>query len=125
MNKQWIFRNGEKPFSVTETVMPLGTINHVSVSNTGGMRFHNPDGVVFNGNVDFDLIPYEPYSDYENGNEVYVHDGDDEPQAAYFFGLDKNGNPLTYPSGTSPFTWVAADGPMSPWDYCYKAKEDK
>jgi hypothetical protein len=130
MNKQWIYRNGDKPFSVTEIELPDGSLCFASAQSQGFLRFHYSNGKVLGlgGNRDLDLFPYEPYGDYKNGDEVYVHDGNNPiPTAAYFFGLDGEGRPLTYPSGTSPFTYVAEDGVMSAWDFCEKAapKEDK
>jgi hypothetical protein len=128
MNKQWIYRNGDEPFSVTQIEMPNGEIFLTSVTKAGAIFHHNPPGDRVNYSVDysFDLIPYEPYSDYKNGDKVYVHDGDNLPIAAYFRGLNASGDPLTYPNGTSPFTWRTLDGDMTPWDYCEKAdKGDK
>jgi hypothetical protein len=127
MNKQWIYRNGDKPFSVTEIKSPFGGVQYVSVSSNNGVRIHDVTGEGFAGvHGSFDLIPYEPYSDFKHGDKVYVHDGDNLPIAAYFRGLNCSGDPLTYPNGTSPFTWRTLDGDMTPWDYCEKAdKGDK
>jgi hypothetical protein len=113
---------------VTEVTSPEGRLFYVSMSLNGSVHLHNHDGTAsFYGNSDKQLIPYEPYSDYKNGDEVYAHDGDNPiPAAAYFFGLDGEGRPLTYPRGTSPFTYVEEDGVVRTWDYCEKAKkEDK
>ena len=125
MNKQWIYRNGEKPFSVTEILMPLGTINYASVSNIGGMFFHDFDGVVFDVNGNHDLFPYEPYSDYEIDDKVNCWDDkNDEVGWGHFAGLDNHGKPTTFHKGGTSFTRSSIQ--RHSWKFCEKAnKEDK
>jgi hypothetical protein len=127
MDKQWIYRNGDKPFSVTELELPNGEVQYVSVSNLGGMRFHPNNGKVFNGTGKYDLIPYEPYNDYEIDDEVYASDyesGIGNP--AHWAGLDEDGRPTTFIEGGTSFTRI--EGETISWTFCKKAKpttEDK
>ena len=124
MIKQWIYRNGDKPFTVTEIAMPDGSMCFASVQVQGFLRFHYSTGKVLEGSRDLDLFPYEPYSDYEIDDKVYVSDlkEDSDPLPAYFAGLSKTGNPTTFLDGRTSFT----ENTTVPWLYCEKAnKEDK
>ena len=130
MNKQWIYRNGEKPFSVTDIELPSGKLQYISVSELGVLRVHVSSGVAFNrnGNFDlhpYDLIPYEPYSEYVIDDVVYVGDfKDDELMPAHWSGLDENGKPTTFINGGTSFTRSKEETIY--WKFCEKAnKEDK
>jgi hypothetical protein len=129
MNKQWIYRNGDKPFSVTEIELPSGKLQYISVSELGGLRVHSSKGVVFTGNGNFDLhsydlIPYEPYSAFKIDDEVYVKDTAHQYQqiCGHFAGVNGNGQPTTFVGGRTSFT----EKETVHWLYCEKAnKEDK
>jgi hypothetical protein len=125
MNKQWIYRNGDKPFNVTEIVMPLGSINYISVSTIGLMRCHGVDGMVFDCDGDYDLIPYEPYSDYVIDDNVNVWDDDDgDILSGHFAGLTTDGKPTIFHNGGTSFTRHSLDRYV--WNFCEKAdREDK
>jgi hypothetical protein len=128
MNKQWIYRNGDKPFSVTEIVMPDGSMCFTSVHVQGFLMLHYSNGEVLRVNRDLDLIPYEPYSDFKIDDEVYVYDDDDgdefTKEAAHFAGIDKEGNPTAFRNGGTSFTRNPLE--IDSWDHCEKAnKEDK
>jgi hypothetical protein len=130
MNKQWIYRNGEKPFSVTEIVMPDGEIFFTSVRKDGYLFNHNPAGGLrhYSVNNSFDLIPYEPYSDFKIDDAVYVSNskivGRETPR--HFAGLSDDGRPVAFPGGLTSFTHKPSDCGLITWQFCEKAsKEDK
>ena len=125
MSKQWIYRNGEKPFSVTEIKAPEGYTQYVSMSGNNIMRTHGIDGYTFFGPSNHDLIPYEPYSDFKIDDKVYVTDFKDGiSQPAYWAGLDKHGKATAFIKGGTSFTRNKGD--VNSWNFCEKAnKEDK
>jgi hypothetical protein len=130
MNKQWIYRNGDKPFSVTEIETPNGEIFFTSARKDGLIFNHNPPGDVINysGYHHYDLIPYEPYAGFKIDDEVYVYDDDDgdkfTKETAHFAGIDKEGNPTAFRNGGTSFTRNPLE--IDSWDHCEKAnKEDK
>jgi hypothetical protein len=105
MNKQWIYRNGDKPFSVTEIVMPDGSMCFTSVHVQGFLMLHYSSGKVLEVSRDLDLIPYEPYSDYVIDDEFYVTDFKDGiSQPAYWAGLDQHGKAAFFINGGTSFT---------------------
>jgi hypothetical protein len=128
MIKQWIYRNGEKPFSVTEIERPDGEIFFTSVSKDSVIFNHNPLGERTNYSINYayDLIPYEPYTDFKIDDEVYVSDfKDNDPIQAHWSGLDENGKPTTFAGGKTSFT-SSEDDQLYVWNFCEKAnKEDK
>ena len=124
MNKQWIYRNGDKPFSVTEIAMPDGSMCLTSVQVQGFLRFHYSTGKVLEGSRDLDLFPYEPYADFKIDDEVYVKDTAHQYQqiCGHFAGVNGNGQPTTFVDGRTSFT----EKETVRWNYCEKAnKEDK
>ena len=132
MNKQWIYRNGEKPFSVTELLMPDGDTVLLSVSTIGIIRNHFSGGVeIFSEDNQCDLIPYEPYSDFKIDDKVNAYDDHNLKGEGrwyrgpyHFAGLDADGRPTTFWGGGTSFTRTADQ--TSVWDHCEKAnKEDK
>jgi hypothetical protein len=125
MNKQWIYRNGEKPFSVIEITSPEGRLFYVSMSFYGMAHFHNHDGTsnCYCANRR-DLIPYEPYADFKIDDKVYVKDTAHQYQqiCGHFAGVNENGQPTTFINGRTSFTGAEAVR----WNFCEKAKkEDK
>jgi hypothetical protein len=127
MSKQWIYRNGDKPFSVTKIELPDGGVQYISAHETGGIRVHFTDGSVFGGTGRYDLIPYEPYSDYVIDDKVYVTDYEgDLGSPSHWAGLDEQGRPTTFIEGGTSFTRM--EGEIVTWTFCKKAKpttEDK
>jgi hypothetical protein len=126
MNKQWIYRNGDKPFSVTEIVMTDGEVCYVSVTENEGIFIHQPDGkIMIRSSSVYDLIPYEPYSDYEIDDEVNCWDiSEDIKQLGHFGGLSNNGKPTAFFDGGTSFTKNKFE--RNEWNFCEKAKkEDK
>jgi hypothetical protein len=125
MNKQWIYRNGDKPFSVTEIYAPAGYHQYVSVNDDSCMRIHDTDGTAFIGSSLYDLIPYEPYLDYVIDDEVYCWDISEEiKQPGHFGGLSNNGKPTAFFDGGTSFTKNKFE--RNEWSFCEKAKkEDK
>ena len=126
MNKQWIYRNGEKPFSVAKIYAPNGDMKHISISKDSRMITHNKNGLILEDfGTAYDLIPYEPYSDYVIDDVVYVGDfKDDELMPAHWSGLDENGKPTTFINGGTSFTRSKEETIY--WKFCEKAnKEDK
>ena len=124
MNKQWIYRNGDKPFSVTEIAMPDGSMCLTSVQVQGFLRFHYSTGKALQGSRDLDLFPYEPYADFKIDDEVYVKDTAHQYQqiCGHFAGVNGNGQPTTFVDGRTSFT----EKETVRWNYCEKAnKEDK
>jgi hypothetical protein len=126
MNKQWIYRNGQIPFSVTEIVMTDGEVCYVSVTENEGIFIHQPDGKIMIRSCSvYDLIPYEPYSDYVIDDKVYGRYIENEkPTAGHFAGLNSDGKPTTFNFGGTSFTrhYRLVDT----WNFCEKAKkEDK
>jgi hypothetical protein len=128
MSKQWIYRNGDKPFGVAKIELPDGGVSYVSVTKSGRLVTHRPNGTLQAfANDGFDLIPYEPYSDYELDDKVYVTDyesGIGIP--AHWAGLDEDGRPTTFIEGGTSFTRM--EGETVSWTFCKKAKpttEDK
>jgi hypothetical protein len=125
MNKQWIYRKGEKPFSVTEIYAPNGDMKHISISKDNRMITHNKNGLIledFGGA--YDLIPYDPYADFKIDDKVYVKDAehDNNPMPGHFAGLNENGQPTTFLGGCTSFT---CSGTIR-WNFCEKAdREDK
>jgi hypothetical protein len=106
MNKQWIYRNGETPFSVTEIVMPDGEVRYVSVTLDECLIPHYPNGGVkelFSNK--YDLIPYEPYADFKMDDEVKGWDHDDGLiTSGHFAGLTLDGKPTMFALGGTSFT---------------------
>jgi hypothetical protein len=126
MIKQWIYRNGDKPFSVTEIVMPGGEMRYVSATKSHGLRTHRTDGsILAHGYNELDLIPYEPYADFKIDDKVNVTDfKDNDPIQAHWSGLDENGRPTTFTNGGTSFTRSKEETIY--WKFCEKAnKEDK
>jgi hypothetical protein len=123
MNKQWIYRNGEKHFSVTEIKMPNGSRQYTSVTKEGGMRWHSNDGEGFDHK--HDLIPYEPYADFKIDDKVYSWDDENgEVGCGHFAGLTADGKPTTFRDGGTSFTRHHLE--RFEWNFCEKAnKEDK
>jgi hypothetical protein len=128
MNKQWIYRNGDKPFSVTEIELPDGEFYLVSIAIDCVARNHYVSGNVRRtfDSSGFDLIPYEPYSDYVIDDKVNVTDfKDNDSIQAHWSGLDENGKPTTFAGGKTSFT-SSEDDQLYVWNFCEKAnKEDK
>jgi hypothetical protein len=125
MNKQWIYRNGEKPFSVTEIKSPFGASFYISMSSGGTLHNHFTSGINMGVITIYDLIPYEPYADFNIDDEVYVKDTeeDNNPLPAHFARLDKDGKPTVFSHGCTSFT---ASNLTLAWNFCEKAnKEDK
>ncbi|MFT6835097.1 MAG: hypothetical protein ACJA0H_001131, partial [Francisellaceae bacterium] len=95
MNKQWIYRNGEKPFSVTEIKKPrTNDFLFIAVDDDSYITHHNKNGLRLNvvGHDPFDLILYEPYADFKMDDKVNVTDfKDGDPIPAHWSGLDENG----------------------------------
>jgi hypothetical protein len=127
MNKQWIYRNGDKPFSVTEVTSPEGRLFYVSMSLNGSVHLHNHDGTAsFYGNSDKQLIPYEPYADFEINDKVYGRDDElDDSEGGHFAGLTDDGRPTTFHNGGTSFTRYPHQ--RTAWNFCEKIapKEDK
>jgi hypothetical protein len=127
MIKQWIYRNGDKPFSVTEIVMPDDDTVLLSVSKIGVIRNHFSGGIeICSEDNQYDLIPYEPYADFKIDDEVYVTDFKDGiSQPAYWAGLDKHGKATAFIKGGTSFTRNKGD--VNSWNFCEKRapKEDK
>jgi hypothetical protein len=60
MNKQWIYRNGQHPFSVTEIEGTNGQVRYASITKDNTLKGHYPGGQ--NSNLfksGYDLIPYK------------------------------------------------------------------
>jgi hypothetical protein len=126
MNKQWIYRNGDKPFSVTEIVMPDGSMCFTSVHVQGFLMLHYGSGKVLEVGRDLDLIPYEPYSDYVIDDKVNMSDVENcSIGSGHFAGLTDDGKPTTFRDGGTSFTRKPRD--RWEWNFCEKAapKEDK
>ena len=132
MSKQWIYRNGDKPFSVTEIVMTDGEVCYVSVTENEGIFIHQPDGKIMIRSCSvYDLIPYEPYSDYEINDNVHCWNdkGNGIVTSGHFAGLNNEGRPTTFTMGGTSFTRHSLDRYV--WNFCEKAfcekakKEDK
>jgi hypothetical protein len=121
MNKQWIYRNGYKPFSVTEIKLPDGDMHIISVVESGFIIIHDSVGKRFNRLMidKYDLIPYEPYADFKIDDEVYVKDDEHDmnPLAGHFAGLNENGQPTTFLGGCTSFTHSG----IIRWNFCEKA----
>jgi hypothetical protein len=121
MSKQWIYRNKNKPFSVTEILLPNGEIFLTSVHKTGAMIHHNPTGdrINYSGNHSLDLILYEPYKDYKIDDKVYCGDSVNSiSTAGHFSKVNKYGQPTTFINGRTSFT----EKETVFWNYCEKAK---
>jgi hypothetical protein len=125
MSKQWIYRNGDKPFSVTEIKSPFGASFYISMSSGGTLHNHFTSGINMGVITIYDLIPYEPYSDFKIDDEVNVTDfkhGD--PIPAHWSGLDKHGRATAFINGGTSFT--RSKDETIYWKFCEKAnKEDK
>ncbi len=122
MSKQWTYRNGDKPFSVTEIVMTDGEVCYVSVTENEGIFIHQPDGKIMIRSCSvYDLIPYEPYRGYVVDDKVYVKDYEEDDQAlpAHLAGLDKYGRPTVLTHGCTSFTTF---GETVAFNFCVKAK---
>ena len=119
MNKQWIYRNGEKPFSVTEIIAPGGYVQYVSMSIDNQMRNHLTDGKTYIGCCGYDIIPYEPYIDYEINDQVYGrHIENEKTTAGHFAGLNSDGKPTTFHNGGTSFTRHSLS--VDTWSFCEK-----
>jgi hypothetical protein len=126
MNKQWIYRNGQIPFSVTEIVMTDGEVCYVSVTEYEGIFIHQPDGKIMIRSCSvYDLIPYDPYADFKIDDKVNTWDDDNgEVGCGHFAGLDKHGKATTFYNGGTSFTRHSTQ--RYSWNFCEKAKkEDK
>jgi hypothetical protein len=124
MNKQWIYRNGETPFSVTEIVMPDGSMCLTSVQVQGFLRFHYGTGKVLEGSRDLDLFPYEPYSEYEINDQVHGrHIENEKFTAGHFAGLNSEGKPTTFNFGGTSFTRHSRQ--VDTWNFCEKIEPTK
>jgi hypothetical protein len=128
MSKQWIYRNGDKPFSVTEIELPDGEFYLVSIAIDCVARNHYVSGNVRRtfDSSGFDLIPYEPYLDYVIDDEVYCWDISEEiKQPGHFGGLSNNGKPTAFFDGGTSFTKNKFE--RNEWNFCEKRapKEDK
>jgi hypothetical protein len=129
MSKQWIYRNGDKPFSVTEIVMLNGEVQYVSVSNANTLRCHFTNGSEFNGcHSSHDLITYEPYSDFKIDDECYFMDSENNAMpilCGHWAGLDEHGKPTAFGEGKTSFT---SNGSRKSFNFSKKARpttEDK
>lgn len=82
------------------------------------------DGKCFN-NVDCgdDLIAVTPYDDFKIDDKVLVWDSlnYDNKKKRHFAGVDKDGKPMTFPIGTTSFTYD--NEPLITWDFCEKWEE--
>jgi hypothetical protein len=126
MNKQWIYRKGEKPFSVTDIELPSGIIFFTSVSINGFVFDHNAHGERrgFSDINDYDLIPYEPYCSFKIDDEVNCWDDDDgDILSGHFAGLTTDGKPTIFHNGGTSFTRHPLQ--RSSWNFCEKAFCDK
>jgi hypothetical protein len=128
MNKQWIYRNDQRPFSVTDIELPSGIVFFTSVSINGFVFDHNSHGERrgFSDINDYDLIPYEPYSDYLIDDEVHCWNdaGNGIVTSGHFAGLNSEGRPTTFTMGGTSFTRHSLE--VVAWFFCEKAdKEDK
>jgi hypothetical protein len=129
MNKQWIYRNGQMPFSVTDIELPDGDIVIISIVKSGYTIKHNPLGRRIDASSllrEYDLIPYKPYADFKIDDKVNVTDfKDGDPIQAHWSGLDEDGKPTTFAGGKTSFT-SSEDDQLYVWNFCEKAnKEDK
>jgi hypothetical protein len=60
MSKQWIYRNGQIPFSVTEIEGTDGQVRYASITKDNTLKGHYPGGQHSNlCKSDHDLIPYK------------------------------------------------------------------
>jgi hypothetical protein len=130
MSKQWIYRNGNKPFGVTEIKKPrTNDFWIIAVDEDSYITHHSKNGLRLNviGHDPFDLIPYEPYSDYKINDEVYGRDDErDEGKNAHFARLSDDGRPQTFPGGLTSFTYRPLNCGLVTWNFCEKAdKGDK
>jgi hypothetical protein len=126
MNNQWMYRNGERPFSVTEIYAPAGYHQYVSVNDDSCMRIHDTDGTAFIGSSLYDLIPYEPYADFKINDEVHCWNdaGNGIITSGHFAGLNSEGRPTAFTMGGTSFTRHSLQ--VNAWFFCEKAKkEDK
>ncbi|MFT6882532.1 MAG: hypothetical protein ACJAVY_001330 [Marinoscillum sp.] len=120
MNKQWIYRNGDKPFSVTEIELPDDDTVLLSVSKIGVIRNHFSNGnEIFSEDNQHYLIPYEPYADFKINDEVYGRDGEhDDSEGGHFAGLNSEGKPTTFHCGGTSFTRHSLQ--VDTWNFCEK-----
>jgi hypothetical protein len=126
MNNQWMYRNGERPFSVTEIELPDDDTVLLSVSKIGVIRNHFSGGIeICSEDNQYDLIPYEPYSDFKIDDEVCVWDTKEGiKHRAHFAGLNSEGKPTGFGLGGTSFTRHSLDRYV--WNFCEKAdREDK
>jgi hypothetical protein len=126
MDKQWRYRNGDKPFGVAKIELPDGGVSYVSVTKSGRLVTHRPNGTLQAfANDGFDLIPYEPYSDFKIDDKV--HGWNEKPgqvESGHFAGLTDDGRPTTFHWGGTSFTRLSLQ--RNAWNFCEKAdKEDK
>jgi hypothetical protein len=125
MSKQWIYRNGDTPFSVTAIEIPDGEVCYVSVTKSGTLVTHRPNGTLWAYSEDgYDLIPYEPYKDYVLNDVCLVTDyKGDLGNLAHWAGLDEEGRPTTYIEGGTSFTRRKDETVY--WKYCKKIPPTK
>jgi hypothetical protein len=125
MNKQWIYRNGDKPFSVTEIELPCGGFDIISVVKSGYVIQHTALGKRTNNEDEFDLIPYEPYGDYVIDDEVHCWNNEQSiVESGHWAGLNSEGRPTTFTLGGTSFTRHSLQ--VVAWFFCEKAnKEDR
>lgn len=123
MINQWIYRNGEKPFSVTEIKLPNKNIVFISVVKSGYTIKHNSIGKRLDASSllkEYDLIPYEPYKDYKIDDKVYCGDSVNSiSTAGHFSKVNKYGQPTTFVDGRTSFT----EKETVSWNYCEKANK--
>ena len=127
MNKQWIYRNGEKPFSVTEIEGTDGQVRYASITKDNTLKGHYPGGQISNlCKSDHDLTPYEPYADFKIDDKVNAWNcaRNGIVTSGHFAGLNSEGSPTTFYMGGTSFTRNCLDRCV--WNFCEKAKkEDK
>ena len=113
-NKQYKYRNGEKPWKII-TGVPNRADHILSIAKEGRLYWHYDDGSIGLYESGYDLIEIQPFEDFKDGDPVMVRDYDEKEWQRKYFKEAKNGKAVCYVGGQTKWT---TDGYAIGWSQC-------